>query len=252
MKIYRSIELGAAELDAKLSEKLGASSDTKIHFEPMSEEELLASDFDLIELSEEQNLDILSKMTMLDWQIQSTGAVDAFTKDKNGFKPLHLSATAFVNFLQSKHITLDTAKNAVLVGGYSFLMTFGLALAKLGFNKIYLISPGHASYENKIAELQKNLFNVHIQQLTLDDMSNISELASLLVIDFDLNEFPDTVETLTYFNFVTENSVFFDLQNYMNDTLSSEAERASLRVLDSAEFHLHKYRFFQKILNNRS
>lgn len=248
MKIYRSIELGAAELSAKLS----YAPDVEIHFGPMSDDEIINSKFDLIELSELQSQSLLSQMSMLGWQIQSTGAVDAFTTDKNGLKPLHLSSVAFVNFLQSKHITLDTAKNAVLVGGYSFLMTYAIALAKLGFNKIYLISPGNADYKNKISETQKSLFSVQIQQLTLDEMADMSELASLLIIDFDLNEFPDTVETLTYFNFVTENAIFFDLQNYMNEALTSEAEKASLRVLDSTEFHLHKYRLFQKKLNNRS
>lgn len=248
MKVYRSIDLGAAELSEKISE----ASDISINFEPLSEEELVASDYDLIELSEEQSLDIIARMPMLDWPTQSTRAADAFTKDKNGFKPLHLGAMAFVNFLQSKKINLDTSKNAVLVGGYSFLMTFGLALAKLGFNKIYLISPAHISYEDKIADLKKSLFGVHIQQLTLDDISNISELASLLVIDFAQNEFPEIVETLTYFNFVTENALFLDLQSYLNNTLSAEAERASLRVLDSVEFQLHKYRFFQKNQNIRS
>ena len=94
--------------------------------------------------------------------------------------------------------------------------------------------------------MQKYLFNVQLQQLTLDEMANISELSSLLVMDFDQNEHPDMVETLTYFNFLAENAIFFDLQNYLNDDLSSEAEKASLRVLDSVEFHLHKYRLFQK------
>lgn len=241
MKVYRSIELGAAEL----SEKLNAP-DIEIHFEPMSDDELFHSDFDLIELSEQQNQSILAKATMLDWEIQSTKAVDAFAKDVKGFKPIHLSSAAFSQFLESKHISLDIAKNAVLVGGYSFLITYAIALAKLGFNKIYLVSPGNISYTEQIANTQKHLFNVQVRQLTLDDMANVAELASLLVIDFDLNEFPELVQTLTYFNFLAENAIFLDLQNYLNDTLSAEAEKASLRVLDSAEFHLHKYRLFQK------
>lgn len=243
MKIYRSIDLGASEL----SEKLLHEPDIEIHFDPMSDEELFKSDFDLIELSEQQSQSILSKMTMLDWQIQSTGAVDAFAKDVNGIKPVQLSSVAFGSFLESKHIAIDTAKNAVLVGGYSFLMTYAVALAKIGFNKIYLVSPGNISFKEAITKVQKYLFNVQLQQLTVDEMANIAELASLLVIDFDPNEFPEMVETLTYFNFLAENAIFFDLQNYISDTLSTEAEKASLRVLDSVEFHLHKYRLFQKI-----
>lgn len=242
MKIYRSIELGAAEL----SEKLLHEPDIEIHFDPMTDDELFHSDFDLIELSEHQSQSILQKMPMLDWQIQSTGAADAFGKDKSGFKPIHLSASSFGNFLETKHISLDISKNAVLVGTYSFLMTYAVALAKIGFNRIYLVSPGNVSYKEEIAKVQKYLFNVQLQQLTLDEMANISELSSLLVMDFDQSEYPDMVETLTYFNFLAENAIFFDLQNYLNDALSSEAEKASLRVLDSVEFHLHKYRLFQK------
>lgn len=246
MKIYRSIELGASELQRRLSEKLLHEPDIEIHFEPMSDDELFHSDFDLIELSEQQSQSILSKMTMLDWQIQSTGATDAFAKDQKGFKPIQLSSTAFTNFLESKHISMDVGKNVVLVGNYSFLITYAVALAKLGFNKIYLVSPGNVSYKEQFTNAQKYLFNVQLHQLTVDEMANIAELASLLVIDFDYNEFPEMVETLTYFNFLAENAIFFDLQNYLNDTLSTEAEKASLRVLDSVEFHLHKYRLFQK------
>lgn len=248
MKVYRSKELGAQEL----SEQLKDAADLEIHFEPMSDEEILNSDFDLIELSDQQSQTFLANMSMLDWQIQSSGAADAFTKDVKGLKPLHLSSMAFVHFLQSKHITLDTSKNAVLVGGYSFLMTYAMALAKLGFNKIYLISPEQNSYQDKIAELQKYIFKVQIQQLSMDQMTSFSELASLLVIDFELKEFSEIVEMLSYFNFVTENAIFFDQQNYLNNALSSEAEKASLRVLDSAEFHLYKYRFFQNSINIRS
>jgi len=242
MKIYRSIELGAAEL----GEKLKAETDIEIHFEPMNEGELLHSDFDLIELSEQQNQEILSRMPLLDWPIQSTGAVDAFANENKKIKPIHLSSVAFVSFLQSKHIFVDVAKYAVLIGNYSFLVTYAIALAKLGFKKIYLVSPGNISYKKQIASVQKFLFNVQITQLSLDEMANIADLASLLAIDFDLNEHPDLVETLTYFNFVAERAIFFDLQNYLNDTLSTEAEKASLRVLDSVDFHLYKYRLFQK------
>ncbi|AZZ37184.1 hypothetical protein CIK05_10420 [Bdellovibrio sp. qaytius] len=242
MKIYRSIELGAAELNEKFSNE----TDVEIHYELMTDEELLHSDFDLIELSEKQNQAILSTMPLLDWPIQSTGAVDAFVREKNKFKPIHLSATAFVSFLQSKQIAVDIAKYAVLIGDYSFLITYAISLAKLGFKKIYLVSPNNINYKNQLQAVQKFLFNVQLRQLTLDEMANIADTASLLAIDFNLNEHPDLVETLTYFNFVAEKAIFFDLQNFLNDSLSSEAEKASLRVLDSVEFHLHKYRLFQK------
>ncbi len=242
MKIYRSIELGAAELSEKIIQEL----DLEIYFDPMTDKELAQSDFDLIELSEQQSQAILAEMPMLDWSIQSTGAVDAFKKDGDKLKPIHLSSSAFINFLQSKHTSVDVAKYAVLIGGYSFLITYSIALAKLGFKKIYLVSPSNISYQNQLQSVQKKLFNIQLTQLSLDEMANIAETASLLAIDFDLNEHPELVETLTYFNFVAEKAIFFDLQNYMNDSLSLEAEKASLRVLDSTEFHIHKYRFFQK------
>lgn len=242
MKIYRSIELGAAELSEKLINEL----DIEIHFDPMTDEEILKSDFDLVELSEQQSQALLATMPMLDWTIQSTQAVDAFEKNAQGLKPIHLSSAAFINFLQSKHISVDVAKYAVLIGSYSFLITYSIALSKLGFKKIYLVSPGNINYENQLRSVQKTMFNIQLTQLSLDEMVNIAETASLLAIDFDLNEHPELVETLTYFNFVAEKAIFFDLQNYMNDSLSSEAEKASLRVLDSVEFHLHKYHFFQK------
>lgn len=242
MKIYRSIELGASEL----SEKLKNENDIEIFFDPITDEDLNKSDFDLIELSEQHSQAILASMPMLDWSIQSTGAVDAFQKVGDKLKPIHLSSSAFINFLQSKHISIDIAKYAVLIGNYSFLVTYSIALAKLGFKKIFLVSPDNISYQHQLEMVQKTLFNIQLTQLSLDEMANIAETASLLAIDFELSEHPELVETLTYFNFVAEKAIFFDQQNYINGSLSLEAEKASLLVLDSAEFHRHKYRFFQK------
>ena len=244
MKIYRSPELGAKEL----SEKLSAEKDLEFFYEPMSQENLLKSDYDVIELTEPENENILSGMVMLDWNIQTTQATDAFGKQQNRFIPIHLSSTAFKSFLESKKISLDTSRTAVLIGHYSFLATYAVALAKLGFRKIYLVSADEILFTEKISALKKYLFDVELKQISFDEMANISELSSLLVTDFLLGKSAELVEILTYFNFVAEGAVFFDLQNYLDDSLSSEAEKASMKVLDSVEFHLHKYRFYQKNL----
>lgn len=248
MKIYRSIDLGAMEL----SEKLSQEADIDIHFEPMSDNDLLTSDFDLIELSEQQNQSILATMPMLEWQIQSTLAVDAFEKKEKVFKPLQLGSNAFIHFLESKHISLDTTKSAVVIGNYSFLISYAMALFKLGFKRIYLVSPEGTSFAARIKSIKKILFDIELIQINFEEMAHISELASALIINFDLTEHPEFVQTLTYFNFLAENAIFFDVQNYLNDSLSLEAEKASLRVLDSVEFHLYKYRLVQKKLNNHS
>lgn len=242
MKIYRSIELGAAQL----SQCLAAETDLEFFFDPLSEDELMNSDFDLIELSEQQNQSVLSQFKVLDWDIQVTHSTDAFVRVQQELKPFHLGAAALKTFLEFKKVYVDVSKSAVLVGGYSFLMTYAIVLGKLGFKKIHLVSSDNVIFSNQVAAIKKFLFDIDIRQISSDEMANISELSSLVVTDFDLSEHADLVEVLTYFNFSAEGAIFLDLQQFMNDTLSLEAERASLLTLDSVEFHLHKYRLAQK------
>lgn len=248
MKIYRSIDLGTSVL----SEKLAGEKDLQFHFEPMNDQELFSSDFDLIELSESHNQLLLQQMPMLDWNIQATRSVDAFMKFQNNYKPLHLGAMSLVKFLQHQHISLDISKIAVLVGGYSFLISYAMSLCRLGYKKIILVSPEKLNLDDQIQVLRKILFQVEITSVTVEEMANTSELASILAIDFDADEYPELVEILTYFNFLTEKALFFDQQSYLHNSLSTEAEKAQLKVLDSLKFHVFKYHQIQKILNNRS
>ena len=251
MNIYRSIELGTPILSELLSQ-VSDLSELKFHYEPISEDHLLNGEYDLIELSESQTQNIMKKFSMLDWEIQTSQAADCFIKQHDHFKPCQMNAEVFRQCIEFQKIIVDISYCAVLIGDYSFVTTFAMMLGKLGYKKIYIVSIENLFFGDRIDNLKKVLFDIELKQLSFDELATIPDVASLLAIDFELDENAEVVEILTYFNFLSKNAIFFDMQGYINHSLTLEAEKVQLKVINSLEFYITKYKLIQKKLNNRS
>jgi len=252
MKIYRSKDLWTPELAETLNNNTTELEGVEFHCESISEEELLKSDFDLIELPENQMRTLLERYSILDWNIQVSHAVDCLLKVDSTYKPCQINAEAFRAYLESQKMSVDISFCAVLIGEYSFVATFAVMLAKLGYKKIYIVSHENILFGHDVELIKKVLFDVDLHQLSFDELATISDAASFLAIDFNLDDNSEVVEILTYFNFLSEGAIFFDMQSFKNDSLSSEAEKVQLKVIDAIEFYITKYKIIQKKLNNRS
>lgn len=247
MKVYRTLEMGALEIQEYL--KSQGLLDIEFYFDPMPWQELLLQGYDVIELSDADMTEYLKSQTLLEWEVDISRSADCLIKTAKGYKPIQIGPNTLRAYFEDKKIKLKVQESAVLIGNYSMLMSFTFGLVKLGYKKIIIISPENFSYHEEIEKIKKILFQVELQQISFDEISHVTENSSLLVIDFDLALNPDLVEVLSYFNFLSEKSLFLDLQQINNSSLAEEADRASLTVLSDLEFHLEKYKILKNKLN---
>lgn len=250
MRIYRSKNLHGDTLADCFKKDIQSTDFFEIIFEDIPEEDLLRHDFDIIEMDEESKAQYLDKATQLDWEVSALKAFDVIFRKQSLYKPYNLGSVALKSFIETHSLEIDSTKSAVLVGEYSFLVTYSLALSQLGFKKVYIVSPDNLFFNEKLSATQKILFDVKIQQISYDEMANIPETSSVLIVDFELAKHPEMVEILTYFNFLAQGSLFLDLNHFFDSTLFDEAEKADLKVISSVTFHRYRYEYAKNILNN--
>ncbi len=250
MKIYRSKKLHGDVFKESLKKtKLNADFIDMITDE-INQDDQFHQNFDIIEMDESAKSSFIDQAKELDWEVSALKGFDVVLKKQNHYKPYNLGSVALKSYIETRSLVIDSTKSAVLVGEYSFLVTYALALSQLGFKKIYIVSPENLFFNEKLANVQKILFDVKIQQISYDEMANTSEISSVLIVDFDLASYPEMVEILTYFNFLAQGSLFLDLNHFYDPTLYDEAEKADLGVISSVEFHHYRYEFAKNILNN--
>ena len=250
MKIYRSKKLHGDVLAESFKKDSQKSNIPEINSEDIPTEDLFKNNFDIIEMDEQSKSDYIDHAKELDWEVSALKAFDVIFRKQNNYKPYNLGSIALKSFIETKGLEIDSTKSAVLVGEYSFLVIYSLALSQLGFKKIYIVSPDNLFFSEKLTATQKILFDVKIQQISYDEMANTPETSSVLIVDFKLSNHPEMVEILTYFNFLAQGSLFLDLNHFFDPTLFEEAEKADLKVISSVEFHRYRYEYAKNILNN--
>lgn len=245
-KIYRP------ELIAQVLNQDATFSNIEIIHEPEAVAEILPLQFDVIEVNDSMLKDLKPQLTYLDWALNTSGVFDCLIKHGSEYSPEQINAEAFRGYLEKSHKPLGIDNCAVLIGDYSFIASFSLMLARLGYSHIYVVSYENILFDDQIEILKKSLFGVKLVQLSFDELATIKDFASILIIDFELKDNAELVEILTYFNFLTEGATFCDLNSYRDDSLAQEAEKVLLRVVDINEFIKIKYDIIKKKLNNRS
>ncbi len=246
MKVYRSPLLPSINIQKLQNDIQGLQFDTS-HYEL---DEVFNKEFNVIELAMAQSNVALKKMKALEWEVQMTGVCDAFVLDNDKYVPKQISAKALVSLIEFKKLRVDLSKSALLIGEYYFSTVFIFALSKLGFKKILIISVDSKDMmntnKNKMINWQNHLFDVSISEIKAEEVSNLTDYFSLVVTDFKLSEHPTIVETISYFNFLSDQALFCDLRQFENSLLFEEAEKASVHVLTHEEYEFHKYRLYRE------
>ena len=227
-------------------------SDLVIAYESSAILELFSQQFDALEIDDLMLRELRPQLAYLGWTLSVSGAFDCLIRQGTEYAPLQINSETLRHYLERSHKPLDIKNCAVLIGDYSFIASFSVMLAKLGYSQIYVVSHENMLFGDEIELLKKSLFGVKLVQLSFDELATIQDLASILVVDFNLEENSEIVEILTYFNFLTEGAFFCDLNSYIDDSLSLEAEKVQLCVVDMAEYLKIKYNIIKKKLNNRS
>lgn len=241
MKIFRSPDLWT-------SPDLTEQEDLTFVSGEMNLDDLLKGDVDLIEPSYSLFLQIAPKFKIIDWTADVVGMVDAVVRQNGIYKPVQLASKAFSTILSEKKYSVDTTKTVVLIGDLLTCTSFFPNLIQMGFRNFILVSTEPEEVHMQFTKLSKAFFDLSFIVYAMDDINKIFDQASVLVVDIDHKSYPDTIESLIYFNFVANRALFLDVRSGNDKLLFDEAERASLQVIPSKLFHTTRYNLAKKLL----
>ncbi len=191
---------------------------------------------DLIDISYEDFCQLQTQFEVNSLDSYYLGSADCLIRLGERYQFYQLSQKSFLSLLSKIEIHLKTDDHAVIVGDEMSISQFLPALSKLGYSRFVFVVEDPDAVQKFMQNIQKTLLGLEVLILSFNQVSSIDCISSLLLVDIDHKERPDLVESLTYFNFLTTGSAFFDVRSDLNDDLVQEALRAQMVVIDSAQY----------------
>ncbi|MFZ3231359.1 MAG: hypothetical protein WA160_14210 [Pseudobdellovibrio sp.] len=214
--------------------------------------EVLNGGFDIIELAEGEFAQFLPSIPALSIVISRLVVADTILKIGKVLKPFNLLADSVYRTISEKVPSLKISEPAVIIGEYDFVLSMSYKLAQSGFLKV-IIALEDIEQGKKIKNLiQGFVFNMQIQLISLDELTQLDSSNGLLIINFEKEKNPEIHESLTYFNFLSPNAVFVDLKSRKEPSLIEEARRAELIVVEEVEILKTKYAYLLDLFKNPS
>jgi len=214
--------------------------DDKIFYvitEAKTVEDAMVLKADFIDLTYAEYLISSQKFTINSIETSILGAADCLLKIDNKYYFDQMSQKAFLKYLSKLKISLQSSKTAVLIGDELTISQFLPPLTKLGYSDFICVVENTESVSEFVQKIQKTFLGLKIQLLNFKQIPLIDSISSFLVVDINHSEQVELVESLTYFNFLTTGSVFFDLRSAQSKELIEEALRAEMFVMDSVVYH---------------
>jgi hypothetical protein len=217
--------------------------------------EALEKNADLIDISYSDYLEIRDQYPVSQLDVYNLGAADCLMLFNQKYYLYQLSSSAFLQFVSKLKINLKTNEYAVIVGDELTISQFLPAMTKLGYSKFMFIVQDSIQILPFIEKIKKTFFGISIDVLNFKHVSLIENLSSLLLVDVDHARSAELIESLTYFNFLTAGSVFFDVRSSPSDARSKdlvlEAERAQMFVLDANQYYEARLDLADQILTHK-
>lgn len=218
---------------------------------------------DLIDISYSDYLASSELSSISNLESYYLGAADCILKLDNKYHFYQLSQKSFLYYLSQLKMNLKSNHGAVIVGNELTISQFLPALTKLGYDQFIFVVENTAKVKEFVDNIQKTFLGLKVQFFNFQQVSLIDYVSSLLLVDFDHDKYPELVESLTYFNFLSAGSVFFDVgaslgrapvaaaDNNSKSELVKEAERAQMLVVDSAQYHQIRFQLADQILTKK-
>jgi hypothetical protein len=240
MKYYRSPLLSKLSCENIFSPVTASSVD-----------EAKSQGVDFIDLTYADYLLALEQFSMSGIDAYALGAADCLLKIDGQYQFFQLSQKAILSYLSSLKISLQVSDVAVIVGDQLTISQFAPALAKLGYSKFIFVVEDQESVIHFVQKMQRTFLGLQFDVLQFKQISQIDSIASFLLVDVDHENQIELVESLTYFNFLTTGSVFFDVRSIQSNELVQEATRAQMFVLDSAKYNEARLCLADQILTKK-
>jgi shikimate 5-dehydrogenase len=207
----------------------------------LSPEQILKEGFDVIELGPGDFQKFLPFFQALDIRMSRLGVADAIVKMNGIYHPVNLLADAVYSTISSRVPKLKISEPAVVIGEYDFILAMSYKLAQSGFLKVIIALDDKKSGEKIKSIITRFVFGMEITTISLEELTQLESSNGLLIINIEKEKYPDAHESITYFNFLSSNAVFADLQSKKENSLVEEARRAELVVVGEVEILKTKY-----------
>lgn len=245
MKYFRSTNLSPLQTDFKIYPDIHI-----IQAETIIEAQSMGAD--LIDLAYQDYLAVFDQFAISSIESHSLGAADCLIRIKNKYHFYQLSQGAFLQMMTNLKISLRTTECAVLVGDELTLSQFLPPLTQLGYCQFVFVTEFSDKIISFVEKIKKTYLGLSIDVLNFNQLSTIEGSCSFLLVDIDHSQQAELVESLTYFNFLTTGSLFFDIRSGMNQDLIGEAERAQMFVVDVNLFYQSRILLANQILTKKN
>ncbi len=212
-----------------------------ILIEADSFDEAKALGADVIDISYADFCELRSQFEVSNLDSHYLGAADSLIRKKNKYQFFQLSQKAFLSLLSQLELNLKTDDHAVIVGDELSISQFLPALAKLGYSRFVFVVENPPKIKAFIENIQKTLLGLELTVLEYKQVSLINCISSLLLVDVDHSRQSELIESLTYFNFLTTGSIFFDVRSDLSNDLVQEALRAQMFIVEATRFMKNRF-----------
>ena len=239
-----------------------------------SEQNVKAVELDLKTI---HDIQISLKTTNID--VNMSGGCDLLVSNKlcsSEFLPKHFTNISFNKYIQKQKWTVQMNQAVLIVGSKYFLQLYLHSLTQLGFKKFYWLPVDELNTElsdtnygveiksldedvnfkpqflkkmttesNKFSFIKnnwlQNYFKSEIIQIKNEELAQISDLMNIIITDFSSELHPEISNSISYFNFATNEAIFCDFRQNDNVTMFEEALKANIYSVHLDDFNLFKY-----------
>lgn len=219
-------------------------------------EQVLKQDFDLLEIPLKSFSQFSSFLAKQSVQSHSLQLADAILRVRSSSLDEQLSLSlAIQQYLSSDVKIVDTTGRVLLVGDLECILALIYQLSKLGFSR-YLLASSQITDAAQIEQrIKKISFGLEVAFSKIEELNQSTLISDLMIINLEnqsVEKSDEIYESLTYFNYLSRNAIFLDLQDIKNKILHDEAVRTGLKVINSMDIYRQKYKYLLQQLKNTS
>ncbi len=189
---------------------------------------------------------ILGGLSTLPTLVRMTGCFDVFVREGDEWYPRLLLFDALRELVVDKIKDLDNRSSGYIVGDNEEARIAAAVMADLGIKKIFIASDQNEKRSHLIKQLQRNFVGIEFVGVEAKSVIAQKVQCGFLINCLDLSDQEDLRGDLSYFNFMKSNGLVLDLVQSNDFSLLEEADRASLRIIPSADVYLQRDLLFLK------
>lgn len=213
--------------------------------------EILKLDFNILEMPLKSFQEFRPFLSSLSVGTYDSGLADCLIRKSRDHTLREIASLpmAIQQVVTDKNKKLDTSGRVLICGRTDFVIILTRQFHRMGFRK-FLLSPIDIENRNFIDKLKKGHFDIEIEIFRIEELNQLSIMSDVMIISVSDMESSEFYESLSYFNYLSRNAIFLDLQDRLYPALRDEARRTELSVIDSLEVYKQRYKYLLDLLKN--